>query len=77
MVRAFDRLQAQFGNRLKMVELFRHPTVATLAKHLSQDQPDAFPQARVNQLVNRQKEARGRQRQLQARTQRAGALPQK
>jgi acyl carrier protein len=71
MVRVFDRLQTQFDNRLKMVELFRHPTIATLAKHLSADQPEAFQHARVNHLVNRQKEARSRQRQ--ARMQRAGS----
>lgn len=61
MARVFDRLQATFGNRLKMVELFRHPTIGTLAKHLSEDQPDTFRQTRVDQLVTRQKEARGRQ----------------
>jgi amino acid adenylation domain-containing protein len=61
MARVFDRLQATFGNRLKMVELFRHPTIGTLAKHLSEDQPDTFRQTRVDQLVSRQKEARGRQ----------------
>ncbi|HKN84850.1 MAG TPA: amino acid adenylation domain-containing protein [Pyrinomonadaceae bacterium] len=72
MVRVFDRLQTTFGNRLKMVELFRHPTIATLAKHLSQDQPEAFSQARVDNLVNRQKEARSQRRQTNARTQRAG-----
>lgn len=61
MARVFDRLQATFGNRLKMVELFRYPTIGTLAKYLSQDQPDTFRQTRVDQLVSRQKEARGRQ----------------
>ncbi|HJP92757.1 MAG TPA: amino acid adenylation domain-containing protein [Pyrinomonadaceae bacterium] len=72
MVRVFDRLQTTFGNRLKMVELFRHPTIATLAKHLSQDQPQAFSQARVDNLVNRQKEARSQRRQTKVRIQRAG-----
>jgi amino acid adenylation domain-containing protein len=76
MVRVFDRLQTTFGNRLKMVELFRHPTIATLAKHLSQDQPEAFSQARVDNLVNRQKKARSQRRQTNVRMQRAAA-PQK
>lgn len=61
MARVFDRLQATFGNRLKMVELFRHPTIGTLAKYLSQDESDTFRQTRIDQLVSRQKEARGRQ----------------
>jgi acyl carrier protein len=60
LARVFDRLQATFGNRLKMVELFRYPTIGTLAKYLSEDQPDTSHQAKVDQLVNRQKEARGR-----------------
>lgn len=60
MARVFDRLQTTFGNRLKMVELFRYPTIGTLAKYLSEDQPDTFRQTRVDQQVSRQKEARGR-----------------
>ena len=60
LARVFDRLQATFGNRLKMVELFRHTTIAALAKYLSEDQPDTFRQSKVDQLVSRQKEARGR-----------------
>lgn len=67
MARVFDRLQITFGNRLKMVELFRYPTIATLAKHLSEDQSDTFRQTRVDQLVSRQKEARGRQARVRTR----------
>lgn len=67
MARVFDRLQVTFGNRLKMVELFRYPTIVTLAKHLSEDQSDTFRQTRVDQLVTRQKEARGRQVRVRTR----------
>ncbi|HEU4506951.1 MAG TPA: amino acid adenylation domain-containing protein [Pyrinomonadaceae bacterium] len=61
MARVFDRLQSTFGNRLKMVELFHYPTINTLAKYLSQDEPETFRQTRVDQLVSRQKHARERQ----------------
>jgi acyl carrier protein len=67
MARVFDRLQATFGNRLKMVELFRYPTIGTLAKYLKEDQPDTLRQTRVDQLVSRQKEARGRQAKARTR----------
>ena len=62
MARVFDRLQAMFGNRLKMVELFRYPTISTLAKYLSEDQPDTFHQTKVDQLVSRRRQARARTR---------------
>ena len=67
MARVFDRLQAKYGNRLKMVELFRYPTIGTLAKYLSDEQPETFRQTRVDQLVSRQKEARGRQVRVRTR----------
>ena len=67
MARVFDRLQATFGNRLKMVELFRHTTISALAKYLSEDHPETFRQSRVDQMVSRQKEARGRQVRVRTR----------
>jgi acyl carrier protein len=42
MVQVHEKLSAAFGRRFSMVELFQHPTVASLAKYVAQQSsPDA------------------------------------
>jgi hypothetical protein len=44
VVRAAERLEAALGRRVPVLDLFRHGTVAALARHLSgADDPEAAP----------------------------------
>ena len=47
MVQVHEKLSAAFGRRFSMVELFQHPTVASLAKYIAQQStPDASQDAK-------------------------------
>jgi amino acid adenylation domain-containing protein len=63
LVQVFDKLQATFGKKLSMVEMFRHPTISTLADYIRRDEPDTPDLNGVDELVQKQKAARERQRQ--------------
>ncbi|HEU4407579.1 MAG TPA: amino acid adenylation domain-containing protein [Polyangiaceae bacterium] len=61
MVQVFERLRAEFGGGLTMVELFHHPTVASLAERLGGGGP-ARALGHVDERARKQLEARQRAR---------------
>ncbi|HEX5759074.1 MAG TPA: amino acid adenylation domain-containing protein [Thermoanaerobaculia bacterium] len=62
LVRAHGRLRQALGRELTVVDLFRHPTVGALARHLgSTEERPAFEQ--VEGLAQRQRAALGRRQQ--------------
>ena len=71
LARVFDRLQTMYGKKLRMVEMFRHPTVNALAEYLSREHPDSFRWEGIDKLVDRRKAATKRQGQLQGKARRA------
>ncbi|HWW75576.1 MAG TPA: amino acid adenylation domain-containing protein, partial [Pyrinomonadaceae bacterium] len=71
VARVFDRLQTMCGKKLRMVEMFRHPTVNALAGYLSREHPDDFRLEGIDKLVDRRKAATKRQGQLQGKARRA------
>ncbi|EYF05472.1 Malonyl CoA-acyl carrier protein transacylase [Chondromyces apiculatus DSM 436] len=58
------RLEGDFGRELTMVDMYRHPTVRTLARFLERPQADAPSMAHAHERADRQREARGRRREL-------------
>jgi amino acid adenylation domain-containing protein len=71
IARIFDRLETTFGKKLRMVEMFRHPTVNTLAEYLSREQPDAFQREGIDESVDRRKAATKRRGRLQGEARKA------
>jgi amino acid adenylation domain-containing protein len=66
VVRAHSRLREALGRELSVVDLFRHPSVGALARHLSrEEEKPAFEE--VKTLAQQQKAALGRQRQAMER----------
>jgi amino acid adenylation domain-containing protein len=62
MVRAHARLREALGRELTVIDLFRHPSVGALARHLSKEEEK--PEFRqVQNLAQQQKAAQNRQRQ--------------
>ncbi|WP_338868532.1 amino acid adenylation domain-containing protein [Myxococcus stipitatus] len=67
MVQVHEKLSAAFGRRLSMVELFQHPTVASLSKYLQQtQQPEADGRSREVQDERARKQRQAMQQQAQA-----------
>ncbi|MCY1022279.1 non-ribosomal peptide synthetase [Pyxidicoccus sp. MSG2] len=66
MVRVHEKLSAALGRRVSMVELFQHPTVAALARHLAQDgASEAAPRSEeLDERARRQRQAMQQQAQL-------------
>ena len=67
LVRASARLQEILERDLSAVELFQHPTVAALAKHLSQPRDRETVTQTIDRRVLQQKAALNRQKQLRQR----------
>lgn len=63
LVQVFDKLQATFGKKLSMVEMFRHPTISTLAEYIRQGEAETTDLDSVDEVVQKQKAARERNRQ--------------
>jgi len=62
MVQVHEKLAAAFGRRFSMVELFQHPTVAALARHIAQAQggtaaASGQSQQRVEDRAQKQRQA--------------------
>jgi len=64
LVQVFDRVQAAFPRELSIVDLFRHPTLSSLAQFLSQAAPQALPQQAIDGRAERQRAGRDRQKEL-------------
>jgi hypothetical protein len=54
-----------------MVEMFRHPTVNTLAEYLGREHQDIFRREGIDKLVDRRKAATKRQGRLQGKARKA------
>jgi amino acid adenylation domain-containing protein len=74
MARVYYRLQEEFGNKLSMVEMFRSPTVGTLAQFLDGGDGDGADLEQIETLVQNQKMARARQRQIAGKNRRGQIL---
>ncbi|NMO13898.1 amino acid adenylation domain-containing protein [Pyxidicoccus fallax] len=58
MVQVHEKLSAAFGRRFSMVELFQHPTVASLAKYIAQQSsPDDAKQQARDERARKQHQA--------------------
>ncbi len=57
-----SRLRAVLGRDLSMVDLFRHPTVGALARHLAAGEGGEEPSASIDQRIQTRREARERRR---------------
>jgi len=64
LVRMLHKLQESFAKELSIVEMFRHPTIETLAKFLTQKQKKARSFATTHDIVKKQKESLKRQKRL-------------
>jgi len=64
LVKVHSRLQEVLHQPLVLVDLFRYPTVGTLAGYLSQDHSDAPAFQEMQTRADKQKEFRNRRRQL-------------
>ena len=64
LVRMLHKLQESFAKELSIVEMFRHPTIESLAKFLTQKQKKARSFATTHDLVKKQKESLKRQKRL-------------
>jgi hypothetical protein len=63
VVRVRNRLQELLGRDLSLVDLFRHPTVASLAAHLAAgEESEPLAAADLRQRIDRQRSARERRR---------------
>lgn len=66
LVRMLHKLQKHFAKELSIVELFRHPTVETLAGFMTQ-KPEKVPSfGATYDLVDKQKKALKRQKRVAA-----------
>ena len=62
MVRAHRRLQEALHGDLSLVDLFKYPTIRSLAEHLAGQEPGSAPE--VQDRARRQREALSRRRQV-------------
>lgn len=64
MAQVHNRLVAALGREISMVEMFQHPTISALAKHLSQERQEPRSLRGAQQRAARQKDALERQRRI-------------
>jgi len=64
LVKMLDRLQESFKKELAIVEIFRHPTIATLASYLTGQEEKELSLEKVFDLVEKQKESLKRQKRV-------------
>lgn len=64
LVKMLSKLQEAFANELSIVDMFRHPTIETLAKFLTQKKKVGPSFAATYDIVNKQKESLKRQKRL-------------
>jgi amino acid adenylation domain-containing protein/FkbM family methyltransferase len=68
MVQVHGKLREALGREISMVEMFQHPTVSALARHLTREQDETRPFRQAEDRAQRQKEARSRRNKKGART---------
>jgi amino acid adenylation domain-containing protein/FkbM family methyltransferase len=68
LVQVHGKIREALGVEVSMVEMFQHPTVSALARHLTREGGGEQPLSRARERAERQKEARGRRQQQGART---------
>ena len=64
IVQVHSRLQARLGKNISMVEMFKYPTIDSLAKHLSSQQEEKPIFQEISDLAQKQRLALSRQKQL-------------
>jgi amino acid adenylation domain-containing protein len=64
MVRVYSKLREALNKGLSMIDLFRYPTVSSLAKYLSQEQNEQPSFRQAHDRAKRQTEAINRRRQM-------------
>ena len=64
MTRVYYRLEPEFRGKLSIVEMFRNPTIGTLAQFLNEDSSRLAPLENVEASAQRQKTARAKQKQM-------------
>lgn len=64
MVQVHSRMRDVLDKNVSMIEMFQHPTINSLAKHLSQEQPQARSFQKLNERAAKQREALSRQRRI-------------
>jgi hypothetical protein len=76
VIRAHQRLKDELQRQIPVVDLFRFPTVALLARHLAGETAEpSFD--RIQSLAEQQRAAQLRQRQIQERLRRPGTIPKR
>jgi acyl carrier protein len=68
VVQVHGRLREQIGRDLPILDLFKYPTIGSLARHLSQDQPEQASFQDIHERARKQKAAMERQKQLRSRS---------
>jgi natural product biosynthesis luciferase-like monooxygenase protein len=68
VVRVHSRLRSIIAQQLSMTDLFRFPTISSLAEHLSNGTEQSQSLATSGDRVNSRKEAMGRRRQIRSKT---------
>jgi acyl carrier protein len=64
LAKVHSRLEEMAGRELSMVELFKYPTIAALAEHLTEEPRERLSSQRSQERAQRQRAAMMRQRRL-------------
>jgi acyl carrier protein len=64
LIRVHSKLRDVLSNDVSMIEMFRYPTVSSLAMYLGREISQQPSFAQIHERANKQKEARRRQNQL-------------
>lgn len=64
MVKVQSMLKEALNREIAMTDLFKYPTVSSLARYLNDARPDASAQERIQSRVDRQKAALRRRREI-------------
>ncbi|HEY0601529.1 MAG TPA: amino acid adenylation domain-containing protein, partial [Herpetosiphonaceae bacterium] len=68
VVQVHGKLQSALNRDLPILDMFKYPTIGSLAKHLSQDQPEQASFQDIHERARKQKAAMERQKQLRSRS---------
>ncbi|HEX6287892.1 MAG TPA: phosphopantetheine-binding protein, partial [Herpetosiphonaceae bacterium] len=68
VVQVHSKLREHLGRDVPIIDMFKYPTIGSLAKHLSQDQPEQASFEDIHERARKQKAAMERQKQLRSRS---------